>query len=250
MVVDVVAFATALSTLGRLLTEAGDGDVAVQKTAESVSRVLALAGAGVCLAERNRLRAVAATTASTEKLERCQEELQEGPGRDCYETGKVVAVTDLNDWSARWPRYADTAQQLRLAAVASIPMGHDAHRLGVLDLYDSQPHAWSDEDLRISAAFADLTAGFLIQASQLSDQQRLNEHLERALQTRILIEQAKGIIANHHNISPEHAFDVIRKYARSRRVTLAEVSRHIIYQGVRPAVPAPSGQPARPRSTR
>jgi len=156
----------------------------------------------------------------------------------------------LNDWSARWPRYADTAQQLRLAAVASIPMGHDAHRLGVLDLYDSQPHAWSDEDLRISAAFADLTAGFLIQASQLSDQQRLNEHLERALQTRILIEQAKGIIANHHNISPEHAFDVIRKYARSRRVTLAEVSRHIIYQGVRPAVPAPSGQPARPRSTR
>ena len=232
--VDVVAFTTALSALAYLLATGRQPVAVMEGTAESVSRVLALTGAGVCLAERNRLRAVAATTTSTGELERCQEELQQGPCRDCYDTGQVVTITDIRVLSSRWPWYVGKARELRLAAVASVPMGPDTQRVGVLDLYDTEPRIWSDDDLSIAAAFADIAAGFLINTSNLAQQQQLNQHLERALQTRIVIEQAKGMIADRHGISPDQAFDLIRRYARSHRISLAEISRRIVEKGMRP----------------
>lgn len=234
--VEVVTLATAVSGVARLLDKTQQVDVVLRETVESVSRVLAVTGAGVCLAERNHLRHTVATTPSTRQLERRQEEVQEGPGRDCYDSGDVVAITDVRGCATRWPAYTREAVRLRLAAVASVPIGRDHGRVGVLDVYDIRTRAWTAEDLHVAGAFADIAAGYLWTTAQLTEQRHLNEHLERALRSRVRIEQAKGIVANHHGISPDQAFELIRRYARSHQITVAEISDRIIDSGVHPAL--------------
>jgi GAF domain-containing protein len=241
-VIDAVTLATAVSSVARLLYNTHQADVVLREAAESVSRVLAVTGAGVCLAERNELRTTVATTPSTRQLERRQEELQQGPGRDCYDSGHVVAITDVGGCADRWPAYTDEARRLGLAAVASIPIGADRDRVGVLDLYDIRTRAWTAEDLHIARAFADIAAGYLSNAAQLTEQRHLNQHLERALRSRVRVEQAKGIVANHHGISPDQAFELIRRYARSHQITVTEISGRIIDSGVHPALQFDSRQ--------
>jgi GAF domain-containing protein len=97
------------------------------------------------MAEEGQLHFVTALTQDSEESERSQQEHQDGPCRDAYETGFVVRVTDARQESARWPDYSTTAARLGVAGVAGIPMWHGDEVIGALSIYSREPREWSDD---------------------------------------------------------------------------------------------------------
>ena len=122
------------------------------------------------MAEEGQLQFVTAVSPDSKELERSQEEHQEGPCRDAYETGEVVRVTDVRQESARWPHYSATATRLGLAGVAGIPMRDADEIIGALNIYSSEPRDWSDEDIAVAVVLADVATGYVLNAAKLHDQ--------------------------------------------------------------------------------
>ena len=105
--------------------------------------------------------------------------------------------------------------------------------IGALDLYAAEPRDWSDDDMAAAGVLADMATGLLVNASKLQQHQQLNDQLHRALESRIVVEQAKGIIANARGIWPDTAFQVIRRHARSHNTSLRTVAEAIVTVGLR-----------------
>ena len=108
-----------------------------------------------------------------------------------------MAVPDIaaGDTSEHWPHYTIAARTAGIQAVAGIPMLAECEAIGAVNLYDSQPRNWSAEDLRVATIFASIATGYLAHASAARQQQRTAEQLQQALNTRLIIEQAKGVLA-------------------------------------------------------
>ena len=167
------------------------------------------------------------------ELERNQEEEQAGPCRDAYDTGEVVRVTDVRLESARWPEFSATATRLNVAGVAGILMRLAELIIGALNLYAPQPREWSDEDMALAGVLADVATSYPVNASKLRQQEQLSEQLQQALETRILIEQAKGITLQKNAVPIDQAYDVIRSHARSNNASLRAVAEAIVAVGLR-----------------
>ncbi len=226
-------FVSTISEFTRTLLNPYDPTVALNDLATRVTDVLALAGSGVTLATDGYLRFVTAVPEAVGDLERYQEEHQKGPCVAAYESGDTVAVHDLRDRAAVWPEYCAIAERLGMGAVAGIPMRLGEHTFGALNLYAAGTRAWPDEDLDAAAVLADMATAYLINASTYHQQEQLNEQLQRALDSRIVIEQAKGVIAEAQRIDVEKAFDRIRQHARSHNVKVRDVAEAIVHVGLR-----------------
>src|SRR5450631_1519256 len=185
-------FLQTLSRFAVVLPARYDLEAALGELTESVTAVLGLGGSGVTMAEDGRLRFVTAVSQASGALERVQEEHQEGPCRDAYESGEVVRVTDVRKESARWPHYSATATRLGVAGVAGIPMRDGDEVIGALNIYSREPREWSDKDIAVAVVLADVATGYVVNASKLHDQEQLSEQLQTALDSRVVIEQAKG----------------------------------------------------------
>ena len=132
------------------------------------------------------------------------------------------------DASERWPDYVIAAKTAGIQAVAGIPMLAEGEAIGAVNLYDSQPRAWSAEDLRVATIFASIATGYLAHASAARQQQRTAEQLQEALNTRLIIEQAKGVLAATRETSVDDAFHTLRKYARDHNARIHDVARAVI----------------------
>ena len=207
----------------------GIGDVLHNLTGE-MAEVLNLSGAGVTLVHDGQQRFVTAAVESIATLERVQESFQKGPCIDAVALAAPVAVPDIaeGDASDRWPDYTVAAKSAGVQAVAGIPMLAEGTAIGAVNLYDSQPRDWSEEDLRVAAIFASLATGYLAHASSARQQQRTAEQLEQALNTRLIIEQAKGVLANQRETTVDEAFKRLRKYAREHNARIHDVSRAVV----------------------
>lgn len=104
-----------------------------------------------------------------------------------------VTVSDLASETERWPTYCVEARALGVVAVAAIPI-HNTSLAGSINLYDTKVRTWSDEDLTIAGVFADIAASYVTNAPKLDQERRINEQLQRALESRITIEGAKGTL--------------------------------------------------------
>jgi GAF domain-containing protein len=207
----------------------GIGDV-LHNLTEEMTQVLNLTGAGVTLVDDGRQRFVTAAIEAIADLERVQEGFQEGPCIDAVASARPVTVSDIavGDASQRWPDYTSAAKKTGIQAVAGIPMRADAVAIGAVNLYDSQPRAWAAEDLRIAGIFADIATGYLVHASAARQQQRTAEQLQQALNTRLIIEQAKGVLATKRAISIDDAFGRLRAYARGHNQRIHDVARGVV----------------------
>lgn len=207
----------------------GIGDV-LHNLTEEMTQVLDLSGAGVTLVHDGRQRFVTAAIEAIAELERVQESSQRGPCIDAVAASQPVALSDIDrgDAGRRWPDYTSAAQKSGIRAVAGIPMHADSEVIGAVNLYDSRPRAWTDEDLRIAGTFADIATGYLVHASAAQQQQRTAEQLQRALDTRLIIEQAKGVLANRHELSMDEAFGRLRTYARGNNKRIHDVAREVV----------------------
>jgi GAF domain-containing protein len=225
-------FLQTLSRFAVVLPARYDLEAVLTELTESVTAVLGLSGSGVTMAEDGRLRFVTAVSQAAGELERTQEQQQAGPCRDAYDTGEVVRVSDVRTESDRWPEFAAAATRLTVAGVAGIPMRLADETIGALNLYSAQPREWSDGDIAVAAVLADVATSYVVNASKLRQQQQLTEQLQQALESRVVIEQAKGITAQQHEITIDKAYQLMRGHARNNNASLRVVAEAIVAVGL------------------
>lgn len=207
----------------------GIGDV-LHNLTEEMTQVLDLYGAGVTFLHDGQQRFVTAAVEAVATVERVQENWQKGPCIDAVAAAAPVTVADIaaEDASERWPDYVIVAKTAGIQAVAGIPMLAEGRAIGAINLYDGQPRTWSQEDLRVAMIFANIATGYLTHASAARQHERTAEQLQQALNTRLIIEQAKGVIAVKREITVDDAFQTLRKYARDHGARIHDVSRAVV----------------------
>ncbi len=225
-------FLQTLSRFAVVLPVRYDLETALSELTESVTAVLGLSGSGVTMAEAGWLRFVTAVSQVSGELEGTHEEQQDGPGREAYETGQVVRVTDVRQESAHWPEFSATATRLGVAGVAGIPMRLADQIIGALNLYSAEPREWSDRDIAVAGVLADVATSYVVNASKLRQQEQLSEQLQEALESRVVIEQAKGITAYKHSVTVDQAYQLLRRHARNNNASLRTVAEAIIAVGL------------------
>ncbi|WP_253829646.1 GAF and ANTAR domain-containing protein [Prauserella aidingensis] len=185
--------------------------------------------AGLLLAdERGSLRLVAASTSETQLLELFQLQEEEGPCLECYRTGQVVTLPDASQVAGRWPRFTAMATELGFAGVHAIPMQLRTQVIGTLNLFRTHPNGLDDNDARLGKALVDVATIGLLSERAVRHQEMVTEQLQTALNSRVTIEQAKGVLAERHGVTTDQAFTAMRRHARSQSRRLGEVAGEII----------------------
>ncbi|HEV7648810.1 MAG TPA: ANTAR domain-containing protein [Actinophytocola sp.] len=157
--------------------------------------------------------------------------LDDGPGQECQRTGAPVEVTDLGTTKLRWPEFTATAEAAGFAAAYSLPMRRQADVLGALTLFRATPGTPGTLDrvtARIARAMADLATIGLAQVRALRRQTDVAAQLQHALTSRVVIEQAKGVTGERLGLGMDDAFDLLRRYARSRNLRITELAGTVV----------------------
>ena len=211
-------------------TLVGDFDVIEVLTVLS-SRCVELldaAAAGILLADSDgHLRVIGASTEQIQLLELFQLQNDEGPCLDCFHTGHVVLHSDL-DKNSPWPQFAEHCTKAGFGSVCAVPLRLKAHTLGCLNLFISGPGGLTDTDVALAQALADVASIAVVQDQLTRDAAVREGHLHNALNSRIAIEQAKGMIAEHDHIDMDEAFIRLRAFARNNNRGLTEVAEAIV----------------------
>lgn len=233
--VDGRALRRVVSTYAHALVT-GDYDVGqvLFDLADQCLEVLHVDGAGVSLANPDDgLEFLAATDARAHRVEEAQLEHQDGPCLTAFRTGKVVTVDDL-DLDDRWPDYAATASALGYRSVLTVPMPVREDTIGALDLYRDDPGPWSEELIETATALSNLATGYVAMSQALDDATELNAQLQRALEVRVVVEQAKGILSERDGRPPGEAYERIRGHARDQQMTVRAVATAVVDGTLRP----------------
>ena len=225
--VDHDALVSALTGYSKLLVGSYRiGDVLYQLTDQAVA-VLGVDGAGVYLNEDDTLDFVAATDAVVATIEARHEAGADGPCHDAFRSGSVVAVADLAQ-ETRWSGYRAIALDQGCRAVAGVPMPAWERRIGALNLYQRRAHAWTDHELEIAQVLANMASGYILHQEELQESRDVVAQLRGALESRVVIEQAKGIVAARRDISPQEAFEILRERSRSSNTRLHDLSQQVV----------------------
>jgi GAF domain-containing protein len=225
-------FLRTLSEFSAKLLSPYDVDAVLRDLMERLTDVLGLAGSGVALAREGRLEFTTAVPDQIAELERAQIEHQSGPCVDAYLSGRVVTVTDLQSQRDHWPEYCVVAERVGVSAVAGIPMRLSGEAFGAINLYVLGPRPWPEDDIAAAVVMADMATNYLVNASKLRQQEQLNEQLQKALDSRAIIEQAKGIVARERQTTTDQAFKLIRTHARNHNVSIRSVAEAIVRLGL------------------
>lgn len=223
---------TTLSGFVRTLVRPYDVTTVLQDLTERVTTVLGLMGSGVSLVSDDRLTFVTVVPDTMMALEQVQEQAQLGPCVAAYRTGQAVTVPDLEQHAREWTAYCHAAAEIGVQAVAGIPMHLGETMYGALNLYDADVREWPAEDLTVAQLLADMATGYLINASKLGQEHQINEQLRVALESRVIIEQAKGMISVTHHVSVDQAFELLRRHARNRNASIHAVAEAVVKLGL------------------
>jgi GAF domain-containing protein len=224
------AVARALRGLTDVAPVPGDLPTVLQQLVDTAKTVLATDGVGLMLGDENgHLRSTVTTDAVAELLEQVQADFGEGPCLTAYGAGEPVAVTDLGA-DPRWVRLAAVVGQVSVRAVAAVPVRFAGVVVGTLNAYTTTTRTWSPEELGGLEAFAELAAGVVQGGARLDASETEVGQLRQALTSRVLIEQAKGVLVAREGVDPEAAFQRLRRQARSTARPIAEVAGEVIAQ--------------------
>jgi GAF domain-containing protein len=191
--------------------------------------VLDVGAAGLMLAApEGDLRVMASSSEAMRVLELFELQSQEGPCLDCYRTGQPVVNQDLATVNGRWPRFAAEALAAGFHSVHALPMRLRGTVIGALNLFHIEPGEMRQADVAAAQAMADVATIGVLQHRAALEAQVLNEQLNHALNSRIVIEQAKGIIAERESLNMEQAFSTLRNHARSHNLRLVDVAGDVI----------------------
>jgi GAF domain-containing protein len=195
---------------------------------ESVG-ILDAAAAGLVLVDpAGDLQVMASTSEESQLVEVLQLEAGAGPCVDCFRTGAVVTIDDIAVDGSRWPLFQASALSQGFRSLHAVPMRLRRRTIGALNLFGHESGPLSAEDAAIAQAFADVATITLLQERAARESAIINEQLQRALNSRILIEQAKGVIAHTANVDMNQAFALLRDYARAHNQTIYETAEKVI----------------------
>jgi transcriptional regulator with GAF, ATPase, and Fis domain len=192
--------------------------------------LLGVAAAGVLLADqRGGVRMAAASSERAELLEVFAAETAGGPCVECIRTGVPVSSVDLTADARRWPRYVSAARECGFTAVHVLPMRLRRDVIGALSLLNTHPNGVEETMSDLGQALADVATIGILQQRSIKHSQQLTEELQTALNTRVIIEQAKGMLAaSRPDISPAQAFTALRGFARAHQLKLTALAQDVV----------------------
>lgn len=198
--------------------------------ADRTADLVGAAAVGLVLADKDgRLEFMAASNENAKILELFQLQTHEGPCQEAFRTGQPVINVNLGKATPRWPRFAPLATATGFQSVHAFPMRLRNQTIGALNVFgDTAGGDFDGADIPIVQALADIAAIALLQERAIHRGAVLTEQLQGALNSRIVIEQAKGTIAQAHAISVDEAFDRIRTYARANNKKLTDVAHALV----------------------
>ncbi len=222
--------------LARVFVEVADTLIAefdviefLQMLADRAADIINAAAVGLLLADQHgRLQFMAASDESSRLLELFQVQSHDGPCLDAFNTARPVMNIDLRTAGGRWPRFAPQATTFGFRSVHAFPLRLRDDVIGAMNIFGHDTGGLDETDAQIMQALADVAAIGLLQERAISRGEILTEQLQGALNSRIIIEQAKGAIAQAHDTTVDAAFELIRAHARRTNRRLNEVARLIV----------------------
>ncbi|MEA9986817.1 MULTISPECIES: GAF and ANTAR domain-containing protein [Subtercola] len=201
----------------------------LQTLVETCATVLDAAAVGLLLAdEGNVLEVVASTNERSRLLEILQLRAGLGPCVECYITGKVVSVPDVRELRDDWHVFREGALEQGFLSVHAVPLRLRGFTMGALNLFRETTGALNSNDAAAAQALADVATIGIVHERAMRQSELTREQLQRALDSRVIIEQAKGVIAQSKNIDMNGAFSVLREYARSNSLSLTDLAGRVV----------------------
>jgi GAF domain-containing protein len=168
-------------------------------------------------------------------LELFELQSKEGPCPDCYLSGKPVINQDLATVNGRWPRFAPEALAAGFRSVHALPMRLRGSVIGALNLFHAEAGEMASADVDAAQALADVATIAILQHRATLEAQIVNQQLQHALNSRVVIEQAKGMVAERAGLDMEQSFTALRQYARNHNLRLVDVAESVIGGSLAPS---------------
>jgi GAF domain-containing protein len=201
----------------------------LQTLVETCHDLLDVDSAGILLqSAHNDLEVVASTSEANSIVEFMQLDANAGPCLECFRTRAVVSLPDVDAGSNRWPEFAATAREQGILSVYAIPLRLRETTIGTLNLMRNERGELNRHDIKAAQALADVATIGILQERSVRNSMAVREQLQTALSSRIVLEQAKGVVSETSNLSMDAAFQLIRSYARSHQSTLGAVAQELV----------------------
>ena len=218
----------ALDQLADLRTAPVTVEEALDRVVASADALFGVDGTALMLVDRDQaLRNLAASDRRAAVLEELQATHGEGPCVDAFDEKQPVATDDLGR-EERWPGFSAEAARGDLLAVLASPIPYSDHAVGVVAVFAGDPHPWTEAEGEAIVAFTELVALLILNAMEATEHGRLAAELQLALSSRVVIEQAKGVLVGRHGLTTRQAFERLRRQARDQRRPLSEVARAVV----------------------
>jgi GAF domain-containing protein len=228
MTVSTAGLRQALEQLADLRTTPGSIEEGLERVVASADALFGVDGTALLLIDRDQvLRILAASDRRANLLEELEATHDEGPCADAFADKQPVAADDLAG-DDRWPAFAPAAAAHGLLAVLASPVPYGDQAVGVVAVLDANPHVWSQAEREAIVAFTELVALLVLNAMEARERGRLAGELQVALDSRVVIEQAKGVLVGRHGLTTRQAFERLRRQARDQRRPLTEVARSVV----------------------
>ncbi|HAM27167.1 MAG TPA: transcriptional regulator [Microbacteriaceae bacterium] len=207
----------------------------LQTLVEACADLLDASAAGLMLADKSGNLAVVASTSERSRLvEIMQLRFGLGPCVEAFTTGVVVEVDDLETGTARWPEFREEALAQGFRSVHAIPLRLRGSVIGTLNLFRNEPGLLTPEDASVAQGLADVATIGILHERTLRENSVAKEQLQHALDSRVVIEQAKGVIAQTREVDMDAAFSILRAYARNNNLNLHDVAARVVNRTVTP----------------
>jgi hypothetical protein len=195
---------------------------------ERCTELLDVNEAGVVLADpAGGLRVLASSSERMRTMELFEVQTNDGPCLDAWHSAAAVIAHDVGAVVGRWPHFTPVALDAGFASVYALPMRLRANCIGALNVFSNTTNGLSDDDVALGQALADVASIGIINERYVREQEAVTDQLHTALNSRIILEQAKGVIAAEAGIDMDAAFDLLRNYARRTNRPLTEVATEV-----------------------
>lgn len=207
----------------------------LQTLVDTCLDVLDVEAAGLLLrTPGSELRVVVSTTEDAEFVEFVQLSAASGPCMECVATGRAVAVEDIETKADRWPEFREAALARGFRSLQATPLRLRDDVIGTMNLLDSHPGALNEQDVAVAQALSDVATIGILAERGAREQGVVTAQLRGALDSRIVIEQAKGILAHSRGLSMNDAFTALRSFARSNNLSIRDVAAGLVERRLEP----------------
>lgn len=221
------------ATLADTLIDDYDVVDLLQTLVETCASTLEVTAAGLLLAgDRGELEVLASTSEESRLVETMQLGAEAGPCIESFRTASIVALPDIEQGRPEWHQFRWAAREQGFTGVYAVPLRLRETTIGALNLFLDSHRSLGERDLRAAQALADVATIGILHERTLRASDAARAQLQQALNSRVTIEQAKGILAYTHDVPMEDAFELLRHHARSNRLPIALVARQLVDRAI------------------